>query len=172
MTTVARILLSRPLFPLALVLVSLTISACASKKDGSSADMDAINSLHQRDMEASRKWDVDTLATLWSDDIVMLSAGEPAMIGKEANRAAFLRLRDDSRDVQITDYILSFNEVKITGDWAFEWGTYSGTVKPVAGGEGIRTTGKVIRVLKKDADGSWKIARAMYDSDNGAEDVR
>ena len=88
------------------------------------------------------------------------------MIGKDANRAAIVRLRDESRDVQITDYILSFNEVKIVGDWAFEWGTYSGTVKPVGGGEALRTTGKVIRVLKKDSDGSWKIARAMYDSDN------
>jgi ketosteroid isomerase-like protein len=86
------------------------------------------------------------------------------MIGREANRAAILRLRDESRGFQITDYILSFNEVKIVGDWAFEWGTYSGTVKPVDGGDAIRTTGNLIRVLKRDSDGSWKIARAMYDS--------
>jgi ketosteroid isomerase-like protein len=87
------------------------------------------------------------------------------MIGKEANRAAMLRLRDDTKDLQIADYITSFNEVKIIGDWAFEWGTYSGTVRPVAGGEAVRSSGKVMRVLKKDKDGAWKIARAMYDSD-------
>jgi uncharacterized protein (TIGR02246 family) len=165
MTTVARSLLSHTVIPLALVFVSLTASACASKKDGTSADMDAINALHQRDMEASKKWDVDTLATLWADDIVTLTQGEPPMIGKDANRAAMMRLREESSGLQITDYILSFNEVKIVGDWAFEWGTYSGTVKPVDGSDAIRTTGKVIRVLKKDSDGSWKIARAMYDSD-------
>ena len=165
MTTVARSLLNHSLIPLALVFVSLTVSACGSKKDGTSADMEAINALHQRDMEASRKWDVDTLSSIWADDIVTLTQGEPPMIGKDANRAAIMRLREESRGVQITDYILSFNEVKIVGDWAFEWGTYSGTVKPVDGSAPIRTTGKVIRVLKKDADGSWKIARAMYDSD-------
>ena len=164
MTTVARRLL-RQLVPFALILVSLTAPACASKKDGTSADLVAINALHQRDMEASKKWDVDTLVSLWSDDIVTLTQGEPPVIGKDANRAAISRLREESSEVQITDYILSFNEVKIVGDWAFEWGTYSGTVKPVAGGDAIRTTGKVIRVLKKDSDGSWKIARAMYDSD-------
>jgi uncharacterized protein (TIGR02246 family) len=131
--------------------------------------MEPINALHKREMEASRKWDVDTLASLWADDIVTLSQGEPPMIGREANRAAVTRLRDESRDVQIADYILSFNEVRIVGDWAFEWGTYSGTVKPVAGGESVRTTGKVLRVLKKDSDGSWKIARAMYDSDGQME---
>jgi len=165
MTTVARSLFKRSIPPLTLVIVSLTVSACGSKKDGTSADMEAINALHQRDMEASRKWDIDTLVSLWTDDIVTLSQGQPPMIGKEANRAAMLRLRDDSRDVHIADYILSFNEVKIVGDWAFEWGTYSGTVRPVRGGDAIRTTGNVIRVLKKDSDGSWKISRAMYDSD-------
>ena len=166
MTTIVRSLREHTLILLAFALVPLAVSACASKKDGATADMEAINTLHQRDMEASKKWDVDTLASLWADDIVTLSQGEPPMIGKDANRAAIVRLRDESRDVQITDYILSFNEVKIVGDWAFEWGTYSGTVKPVGGGEALRTTGKVFRVLKKDSDGSWKIARAMYDSDN------
>ena len=95
--------------------------------------MDAINALHQRDMEASKKWDVDTLASLWADDIVTLTQGEPPMIGKDANRAAMMRLREESSGVQITDYIMSFNEVKIVDDWAFEWGTYSGTVKPLTG---------------------------------------
>ena len=169
MTTVARSLLNHTLIPLALVLVLFTVSSCGSKKDGTSADMDAINALHQRDIEASKKWDVDALVSLWSDDIVMLAQGEPPLIGKDANRAAILRLREESREVQIADYILSFNEVKIAGDWAFEWGTYSGTVKPIAGGDAIRTTGKVFRVLKKDPDGSWKIARAMYDHDGGTD---
>jgi uncharacterized protein (TIGR02246 family) len=154
------------LIAMALVLVSVMLSACTGRKEGASADMEAINALHQRDMEASRKWDVDTLASLWSDDIVTLSQGEPPMIGKEANRASMLRLKEESRDLQIADYILSFNEVKIVGDWAFEWGSYSGTVKPVAKGDAIRTTGKVMRVLKKDSDGTWKVARAMYDSDD------
>lgn len=165
MATVLRRLFNYPLISLALVLVPLIASGCGSKIDGTPADLEAINALHQRDMEASKKWDVDTLVSLWSDDIVTLTQGEPPLIGKDANRAAILRLREESQEVQITDYILSFNEVRISGDWAFEWGTYSGTVKPVAGGDAIRTTGKVIRVLKKDADGAWKIARAMYDSD-------
>jgi ketosteroid isomerase-like protein len=163
MATVVRRLVVA-LIPLTLVLVSLSLTSCASN-DGSAKDIEAINALHQRDMEASKKWDVDTLASLWTDDIVTLSEVEPAVIGKAANRESVIRLRDESRDLQITDFVLSFNEVKVVDDWAFEWGTYSGTVKPVAGGELLRSTGKVIRVLKKDSDGSWKIARAMFNSD-------
>ena len=165
MNTVTRESVVRIAFSIALALASITVTACASKKDG--ADIEAINKLHQREMEASRKWDIDTLALLWTDDVVMLPAGEPALIGRDANRASITRLRDESGSAQIGDYILSFNEVKVTGDWAFEWGTYSGTLAPEGGGESLRATGKVIRVLRKDADGSWKIARAMYNSDEG-----
>lgn len=165
MNTVTRKSVIRIAFSIALALASITVAACASKKDG--ADIDAINKLHQREMDASRKWDIDTLASLWTDDVVMLPAGEPALIGRDANRASITRLRDESGSAQIGDYILSFNEVKVTGDWAFEWGTYSGTLAPEGGGESLRATGKVIRVLRKDADGSWKIARAMYNSDEG-----
>ena len=167
MTRAARGVLKHTLIWFGVVFVSIAIFGC-SKKDPGTADLDAINTLHQRDMEASKKWDIDTLVTLWTDDIVTLSEGGPPMIGKDANRAAMLRMRDENRDVQISDYILSFNEVKIVGDWAFEWGTYSGTVTPVAEGESVRSTGKVIRVLKKEADGSWKIARAMYNTDDQA----
>jgi uncharacterized protein (TIGR02246 family) len=165
MNTVTRRSAVRIAFFMALALASLGVASCASKKDG--ADIEAINKLHQREMEASRKWDIDTLSSLWTDDVVMLPAGEPALIGRDANRASITRLRDESGRAEIRDYILSFNEVKVTGDWAFEWGTYSGTLAPEGGGESLRATGKVIRVLRKDADGSWKIARAMYNSDEG-----
>jgi len=150
---------------LSCVLICIGLASCSSKKETASADIEAINKLHQREMEASRKWDIDTLVSLWSDDIVMLPAGEPALIGKDANRASIMRLRDESGDVQLADYIMSFNEIKVAGDWAFEWGTYSGSISPDGGGEPLRATGKVIRVLKKSADGSWRIARAMYNSD-------
>jgi len=165
MNTVTRRSVVHIAFSIALALASITVTACASKKDG--ADIEAINKLHQREMDASRKWDIDTLASLWTDDVVMLPAGEPALIGRDANRASITRLRDQSGSAEISDYILSFNEVKVTGDWAFEWGTYSGTLAPEGRGESLRATGKVIRVLKKDADGSWRIARAMYNSDEG-----
>lgn len=165
MNTVTRGLRHHAAISLLLLLGSLASASCASKNESPAADIEAINKLHQREIEASRKWDIDALASLWSDDIVMLPAGEPALIGKDANRASITRLRDQGGDVQIADYVLSFNEVKVSGDWAFEWGTYSGTLAGDGRGEPLRATGKVIRVLKKAPDGSWRIARAMYNSD-------
>lgn len=133
--------------------------------DVSAKDMEAITQLHQRDMQASKTWDVETLVSLWTDDIVALPEGGKPIIGKEANRASLLKLREQSQGLEITDYKLTFNEVKILGDWAFEWGKFEGVVKPAAGGEPESSSGKVMRILRRQPDGSWKVARTMYNSD-------
>jgi ketosteroid isomerase-like protein len=120
-------------------------------------------------MEASKTWDVETLVSLWTDDIVSIPQGGQPIIGKEANRNSLLKLREASRDVDIVEYDLAFNEVKVIGDWAFEWGTFSGTIRSKDGGEPSKSSGNLFRVLKRDADGSWKIARTMYNDDSATE---
>jgi uncharacterized protein (TIGR02246 family) len=157
----------------AAVAVLLTQTACSSNKQQSNqaapaSDMEAINQLHQRDMEASKAWDVETLVSLWTDDIVSIPQYGDAVVGKEANRNSLLRLKQASSDIDIVEYDLYFKEVKVTGDWAYEWGTFSGTVRPKGGGETSKSSGKLFRVLKREADGSWKVARTMstYDSED------
>mgnify|MGYP003342292487 CR=1 FL=1 len=48
--------------------------------------------------------------------------------------------------------------VTVVGDYAFEDGTYSWTMKPKKGKEATEV-GKYLTVWHKQADGSWKIAR-------------
>lgn len=147
------------------------LMACQSKEPehqsshNESADLAAIERLHQQDMAAAKVWDVETLVSLWTDDIVTLPQERLPVIGKEANRAELLKMREASREVKIEDYTLSFKEIKLAGDWAFEWGTFAGTVRPVAGGEVMKSSGKLMRVLRRQADGSWKVARSMYSND-------
>ena len=129
------------------------------------ADLEAINELHRRDMQASKTWDVETLASLWTDDIVSMPQDGPPLIGKEANRNSLLKLKEESRDIDIVEYDLAFNEVKVIGDWAFEWGTFSATIRSKDEGEVSRSSGKLFRVLKRDADGTWKVARSMSNND-------
>ena len=158
------------------VAVLLAQAACSSDKQqsnqaASATDIEAINKLHQRDVEASKAWDVETLVSLWTDDIVSIPQQGDAVVGKEANRNSLLKLKQASGDIEIVEYDLSFKEVKVIGDWAYEWGSFSGTVKPKGGGETSKSSGKLFRVLKREADGSWKVARTMstYDSDEDDE---
>ena len=129
-------------------------------------DMREIEKLHQLDIAATLSGDQVALSTGWTDDIVILGQGEEPGVGRKTILEARERRSAALPGFRVVTYAPEIKDVTITDGWAFEWGTYSGTLKPLDGGEPIRTTGKVIRVLKKDSDGSWKIARAMYDSED------
>ena len=68
-------------------------------------------------------------------------------------------------DYRITEYVHNFEERKILGDWAFEWGSYVSAAEPLPEGGPIRATGKLLRILRRQADGTWKVARAIWNHD-------
>ena len=124
--------------------------------------LQAIEDLHQRDMEAVRRGDYEALVGLWTDDIVSLAPDRPAIKGKEAMRKELMKRKEENSGMEVLDYVLSFDEVKILGDVAYEWGTYRGTVRWSGREEETRQEGKLMRILKRHDDGSWKVARTIY----------
>ena len=60
-------------------------------------------------------------------------------------------------------YRSEIKNIQIAGDWAFEWGYFS--YREATDTAAIR--GKVMRVLKRQPDGSWKFARVMGFVDGG-----
>jgi ketosteroid isomerase-like protein len=56
-------------------------------------------------------------------------------------------------------------ETIVFGDYAFLWGTYRYGMLPAGGGETIRTHGKIVRVLQRQPDRTWKIHRGMMTGD-------
>lgn len=63
------------------------------------------------------------------------------------------------------DYVVDVEEITIAGDYAFEWGTYRGSVRPGAGGDVMPYSGKLMRILQRQPDGSWKMHRTMMTTD-------
>jgi len=57
------------------------------------------------------------------------------------------------------------DEIQVTGEWAFDRGTYQWRGVPRAGGDAIDDRGKYLVILQRQVDGSWKLARAMDNSD-------
>ena len=64
------------------------------------------------------------------------------------------------------DYSVTFEEITVFGDYAYEWGTYRGRMRPRAGGETIEYGGKLLRILQRQPDGAWKMHRTMMTSDS------
>ena len=59
---------------------------------------------------------------------------------------------------------ISNEEVRAGGDWAFARGTYQATLTPKAGGAAGSIDGKYMTILTRQADGSWKIYRDIFNS--------
>jgi ketosteroid isomerase-like protein len=55
-------------------------------------------------------------------------------------------------------------ETTILGNYAYSMGTYYKADKPKAGGAPIVIDGKFLTILRKDANGNWKILRDSYSS--------
>ncbi len=126
------------------------------------ADLRAIQELRARDTAATRAFDVATLETLWSDDIVMLAPGAEPVVGREANQAGLRAMAAQSQGLEVVDYNQEWRETTVVGDFAFEWGLITGAMRPQAGGQATRYRFKVLRVLRREPDGSWRVHRTMW----------
>jgi hypothetical protein len=129
-------------------------------------DKAGIERLHQQDKDATLSDKADELEKLWDVDGVRIMPGRPAEISKAVIYADDKGWEASPGRERSLCYDLEVQDVQIAGDWAFEWAYGSYTTSK----DGKRTTlhGKVMRVMKRQADGSWKFARVMGLPDSNA----
>ena len=129
------------------------------------ADRRAIEALNEHDVRAALSSDIDAIVSQWTDDFVVLPAAGPIVRGRSANAAAAEQGRAQMQAFIPVDYVVDIEEITISGDYAFEWGTYRGAVRPRAGGDEMPYSGKLMRILQRQPDGSWKMHRTMVTTD-------
>jgi ketosteroid isomerase-like protein len=128
-------------------------------------DSIAINELHQKDMRAVVAGDTATLMSLWTDDIVSLPPTGPIQRGRQANAATLRAGMREAAGIDPTDYRLSFDELTIRGDIAIEWGSYASRARIKSNDSVVTGGGKLMRVLRRQQDGSWLVWRTIYTVD-------
>ena len=126
-------------------------------------DRDVIDALDAQDVTASLQQDHETLLSLWDDEGVALPPGAPPVRGKAALRDWLVA--EGEPDYDVTEYVHEFSERRILGDWAFEWGTFISAAAPHGEGAPIRSTGKLLRILRRQEDGGWKVSHAIWNLD-------
>ncbi len=126
----------------------------------SGPDVDAIRAVSAAEIAALVAEDMDAhLATL-TEDCIMLPPNEPAVVGHEAIaewHGGFIEMFDIAGGY-------TGSEVVVLGDWAIERYTGEVTVTP-AEGDAATETIKGIHIYRRQADGSWKIAQDIWNSD-------
>jgi uncharacterized protein (TIGR02246 family) len=120
-------------------------------------DLRAIEALNQRDVQFALSGDAAAMMSQWTDDFVLLPPAAPILRGRSVIAEAFRGVESP----EIVEYALDIQEVKVLGDHAVQWGTYHYRVRPPGGGETVATRGKLMRILQRQPDGSWKMHRGM-----------
>lgn len=111
------------------------------------------------------KWkagSADQMATLYTDDAVVLYPNQPPVKGRAAIGAYFKSFFDQFAQEA---FELTSEEIEIAGPWAFDRGSYHWKGILRTGGAPVEDTGKYLVILRRQADGTWKVARDMDNSD-------
>jgi uncharacterized protein (TIGR02246 family) len=111
-------------------------------------------------LAAANKKDAAALTDLYDENAVLLPKQEEPVIGKAAISEYYKKLVADPQFVPFT-LALSWNSFHLVGDIAIATAMFEGDV--TRNGKQIHFRGKNLLAWKKQADGSWKIFRYMFD---------
>jgi ketosteroid isomerase-like protein len=133
-----------------------------ANRNSNLSDLASIGRLHQQDVAATLSRNPRALAELWTKDAVRMEPGGPAEVGKQTIYINDSTHHARSPQTQIIRYAPSITDVQIVGDWAIEWGHFDGAYKQSPSDSVHAIRGNLLRVLRRQADGSWRFARVMW----------
>ena len=115
-------------------------------------DQSAIRALVETWMAASKSGDVATVLELMTDDVVFMVPGQEPF-----GREAFAKISQAESAPKI-EGMNDIVELQVLGDWAFTRNRIEMMVTP-PDGEPVRRYGYTLTLLRKGADGRWRLAR-------------
>jgi uncharacterized protein (TIGR02246 family) len=126
------------------------------------AEVEAIAKLRESFLKAHNDGNVDRLMELFTDDAVLIPAEEATCEGKEEIAAYFSDLLEENPATLEFDV----QEDRILSDWAFERIDVTLVTTDPVTREEIEVWVRYLWILKRDAPGSWKIARLIFNTDD------
>jgi len=106
--------------------------------------------------EAFNRGDAAGCAAYFSEDVILMAPDQPMIRGKKAFEEAYLSRIEQSTGGTHSNELVEFG---VEGDLAYQIGTYA--VK----GANPPERGKFLNILKRQADGTWKVAVSAFNSD-------
>ena len=148
----------------ALVVSCLLISAIAcaplsgQEETKSEADVQAITTLLEQWAAGLNAVDPDAMMAWYADDVVMMIPDAPALVGKEAIRPGLQAMMA----TVTVEFGYQVDEIEVSGDLASLRITFEETMSPKSEDEPMQIQGYALRVLQRQADGSWKVWREVW----------
>jgi ketosteroid isomerase-like protein len=129
------------------------------------ADVAAIQAVLAAWGVAVETGDVATLVAQRTDDVVRMPPDEPVSKGKQDLKDFFCGLFKQFSVVG-TWPVEGTEEIVVADGWAYHLSEYILKISPKAGGEAIEERGKIVVICQQQPDGSWKIAREIWNRNN------
>lgn len=136
----------------------LFVASCAQTPSAPTVDV-AAEEAKIRDLEATQvknfaSKDLDKIMAFYADDATLITAGAPALHGKDAIRKGLAGMVADP------NLNLRFKADRVdvgkSGDVAFSQGSYELTTSDAKTRKPLNDRGSYVTTYKKQADGSWK----------------
>jgi len=145
---------------LSCMVVAVAVFSTASSAADPAAEVAALHAVDQRWVKAYNAGDVDTVASLYEEQAVLLPPGAPGVSGRAAIHAFFAKDMPASAKDGLTFSLGSKPGGGVSGDMGWASGTYA--VKDKAGH--VVDTGKYLSVSMKKG-GKWLYVRDTWNSD-------
>ena len=147
------------LFALIVASSSTAYAGPKGKNGGVREARAAIEAANARFSEAFARGDANALSAMYTSDAIAFPPDSEMIRGNEAIGEFWKATRDSG----VRGAALTTVEVGRSGDFAYEVGKVSLTIQP-AGEEPTTAVAKYVVVWKRQADGSWKLHRDIWNS--------
>lgn len=106
--------------------------------------------------EAFNRGDAAGCAAFFTEDVLLMAPDQPMTRGKKAFEDIYRSRMDESSGGTHSNKLVEYG---VEGDLAYQVGTFS------ISGTNPTEQGKFLNILKRQADGTWKVAVSMFNSD-------
>jgi uncharacterized protein (TIGR02246 family) len=106
--------------------------------------------------EAFNRGDAAGCAAFFSEDVVLMAPDQPMTRGRKAFEETYRSRMEQSTGGTHSNELVEYG---VDGDLAYQIGTYAVT------GTNAPEQGKFLNILKRQADGTWKVAVSIFNSD-------
>ena len=142
----------------------LLLAGCASVRTVESADQarSGVEEFNRALEGATRKMDNQASLALWEEDGISLLPQTAPLVGRPAIAAFFNQVMEQLQGARMLSFELRCSGLQSEGELASEWCTEHQRVELPGGKPPFEGFGKMLLVLRRGADGKWRLVREMW----------
>jgi ketosteroid isomerase-like protein len=145
------------------VLLALFVCSCSAPPPADVAQVrktiEAMSQKSAKDMVAGT-W--DTTMAMFTEDAISMPNYMPLSRGKHNIKEQYRQMMSSGMKFLSADF--KTTDVQVSGDWAFEVGTYSMTMEMPSMGK-MSDAGKYLTIYERSHDGTWKTKVETWNND-------